>query len=135
MLVGSGAKKIHVCAPSNAAVDEVLSRLSTQGLTGITREREELKKHLLRIGSIDYEPTETVKQHLLDNRLTETLTSEKVYCLKQQIDFAEELLQEMRKGIKLEPQNDRHRVALQKVMQKENLRKIKQFCFKETTSG
>ena len=28
MLIGSGARKIHICAPSNAAVDEILARLS-----------------------------------------------------------------------------------------------------------
>ncbi len=61
MLVGSGARKVHVCAPSNAAVDEVLARLSTHGLTGITSEKEELKKYLLRIGSVDYEPRDCVK--------------------------------------------------------------------------
>ena len=52
---------VHVCAPSNAAVDEVLARLSTNGLIGVTTEREELKKYLLRIGSMDYEPQECVK--------------------------------------------------------------------------
>ena len=61
MLIGSGARKVHVCAPSNAAVDEVLARLSTNGLIGVTTEREELKKYLLRIGSMDYEPQECVK--------------------------------------------------------------------------
>jgi len=56
MLLASGARKIHVCAPSNAAVDEILARLSTFGLMGITKDREELKKYFLRIGSFDYEP-------------------------------------------------------------------------------
>ena len=37
MLVSSGAQKVHVCAPSNAAVDEILARLSGQGLTGVTK--------------------------------------------------------------------------------------------------
>ena len=37
MLIAAGCKKIHVCAPSNAAVDEILYRLSTKGLTGITK--------------------------------------------------------------------------------------------------
>ena len=83
MLISAGARKIHVCAPSNAAVDEIVSRLSTQGLIGITNEREELKKYLLRIGHMDYEPSDDIKCHLLDNRLFETMTNERVYSLKQ----------------------------------------------------
>ena len=42
MLIGAGANKIHVCAPSNAAVDEILFRLSTEGLHGVTSQKEEL---------------------------------------------------------------------------------------------
>ena len=83
MLIGSGARKIHVCAPSNAAVDEVLARLSKNGLIGVTSEREELKKYLLRIGSMDYEVQDDIKQHSLDNRLQETLTGERVYNLQE----------------------------------------------------
>ena len=83
MLLACGARKIHVCAPSNAAVDEILARLSLYGLTGITKDKDELKKYFLRIGSIDYEPQESVKPHLLDNRLAEQLTSERIYSLKE----------------------------------------------------
>lgn len=61
MILASGAKRVHVCAPSNSAVDEILSRLSLGGLTGITKDPNELKKYLLRIGSLDYEPRECVK--------------------------------------------------------------------------
>ena len=69
MLLGAGANKIHVCAPSNAAVDEILCRLSTDGLHGITKNQEELRKMLLRIGAMEYEPVPQVKQHTLDERL------------------------------------------------------------------
>ena len=34
MLIGSGVEKILVCAPSNAAIDEIVTRLSTKGLLG-----------------------------------------------------------------------------------------------------
>ena len=61
MLIGSGSRKIHVCAPSNAAVDEVLARLSTNGIIGVSNEQEVIKKYLLRIGSLDYEPQECVR--------------------------------------------------------------------------
>ena len=95
MLLASGARKIHVCAPSNAAVDEILTRLSLHGLTGITKDPESLKAYFLRIGSLDYEPNENVRRHLLDTRLTEQLTNERVYNLKEQISYAEELLAEL----------------------------------------
>ena len=34
MLLSCGVKKIMVCAPSNAAVDEVISRISSRGFIG-----------------------------------------------------------------------------------------------------
>ena len=34
MLLTSGVKKLMICAPSNAAVDEIISRLSNKGLIG-----------------------------------------------------------------------------------------------------
>ena len=129
MLLACGARKIHVCAPSNAAVDEILARLSLYGLTGITKDKDELKQYFLRIGSIDYEPQESVKPHLLDNRLAEQLTSERIYSLKEQIAFADELLGEMKKGFKLDFQNNRHRMALSKLIA-QNIKKMKQFIGK-----
>lgn len=58
MLIFSGVQKIHVCAPSNAAVDEILARISGRGLQNVTSDPNELKKILLRIGANEYEPTE-----------------------------------------------------------------------------
>lgn len=55
MLLSSGVTKIHVCAPSNAAVDEILTRISTRGLLGISSLPADLKKMLLRIGSNEYD--------------------------------------------------------------------------------
>jgi senataxin len=34
MLLSSGIKKIMVCAPSNAAIDEIVSRVATKGFLG-----------------------------------------------------------------------------------------------------
>lgn len=34
MLLGAGIKKILVCAPSNAAIDEIVSRVSARGFVG-----------------------------------------------------------------------------------------------------
>lgn len=66
MLLSSDAKKVMVCAPSNAAVDEVVSRLSTVGLIGSDIAVDGI---LLRVGALDYEPTEAVKRHTLDERV------------------------------------------------------------------
>lgn len=35
--------KIHVCAPSNCAVDEILARVKDRGLTGLTNDITHLK--------------------------------------------------------------------------------------------
>ena len=55
MLINAGVTKIHVCAPSNAAVDEILMRVSNKGLIGISNTK--LKLILLRIGATEYEPS------------------------------------------------------------------------------
>ena len=34
MLLSCGIKKIMVCAPSNAAIDEIIYRISTKGFIG-----------------------------------------------------------------------------------------------------
>ena len=46
--------KIHVCAPSNAAVDEILMRMASKGLDQYTE--EELTKKLLRVGAMSHVP-------------------------------------------------------------------------------
>jgi len=43
--------KINVCAPSNAAVDEILSRVAKKGISEDETE-EELARKLLRIGAL-----------------------------------------------------------------------------------
>jgi ABC-type sugar transport system substrate-binding protein len=35
MLIASGVEKILVCAPSNAAIDEVVTRLHNKGMVGV----------------------------------------------------------------------------------------------------
>lgn len=54
------SKKILVCAPSNAAIDEIVTRLISKGGLFGQNESESIKK-VLRIGSFDYEPSEIVK--------------------------------------------------------------------------
>ena len=85
MLLSSGINKIHVCAPSNAAVDEILARLSVNGVHGFTHCEDDLKRTLLRIGAMEYEPAPAVKIHTLDERLRETLHDARVYELREKI--------------------------------------------------
>ena len=35
MLLAAGVEKIMVCAPSNAAIDEIITRVSVRGLVGV----------------------------------------------------------------------------------------------------
>jgi DNA polymerase III delta prime subunit len=54
MFFARGAKRVHVCTPSNTAADEVMLRLSKPGgLVGI--KDSDRDKMLLRIGATDYE--------------------------------------------------------------------------------
>lgn len=66
MLFSCDVQKILICAPSNAAVDEVVSRLSINGLLGSS---EEVEGNLLRVGALDYEPSAAVLCHTLDERV------------------------------------------------------------------
>jgi len=52
-------KKIHLCAPSNSAVDEILMRILSQGLCGYSP--DELKKIILRVGATMYKAPEALQ--------------------------------------------------------------------------
>jgi len=57
--------KIMVCAPSNAAIDEIVYRISLNGLIGnkddtstsIFNDESFIDENLLRVGVIDYTPS------------------------------------------------------------------------------
>lgn len=48
--------KIHLCAPSNSAVDEILMRIVEKGIPGFSP--DECKKKLLRVGAMNYKAPE-----------------------------------------------------------------------------
>ena len=54
-MIHDKSKKILICTPSNKAVDEILSRISNQGLIG-TEVGE-----IVRIGSVEYQAEESIK--------------------------------------------------------------------------
>jgi hypothetical protein len=61
----SKGAKIHVCAPSNCAVDEILTRIRIKGLVGFTSDPAELKEIVIRVGAPEYEPPEIIKEFTL----------------------------------------------------------------------
>lgn len=72
MLMSAGPKKILICAPSNAAIDEIVTRVSARGFVGQAKgstSNTNIEKMLLRIGSMEYEPSPIVKKHTLDEQL------------------------------------------------------------------
>lgn len=104
MLLSSGVKKIMVCAPSNAAIDEIISRISSKGFLGspdeqaidsILEEGFSLDGMLVRLGALEYEPSPGVKKHTLDERLQETMNGNKAAELKQKITYSRELLEDL----------------------------------------
>ena len=56
-------RKILVCAPSNAAIDEIVHRIISNEFSTQTRDS------VLRVGAMDYEPLEDVRRHTLDFKL------------------------------------------------------------------
>ncbi|MFM7859186.1 MAG: AAA domain-containing protein [Flammeovirgaceae bacterium] len=51
--------KIHLCAPSNGAVDQILMRMVKKGLNGSTRPLEDV---VLRVGAVSYESPKELKE-------------------------------------------------------------------------
>ena len=114
MLIYAGVEKIHICAPSNAAVDEILSRIGSKGLIGVTKEPADLKKLLLRVGATEHDPPPTVKPFTLDTRLNDVLSEAKGYELREQINCADNLIMELAAGNKLS--TNKHLSYLQKCL-------------------
>lgn len=81
--MGAGAKKILICAPSNAAVDEIITRVSERGFVGVNTNNSDCKieEMLLRLGSMEYDPSPIVKRHTLDDRTMVALHGGKIYDL------------------------------------------------------
>ena len=64
-------QKIFVCAPSNAAVDEIVCRLVNKGLISYSGKKK--KAELVRIGVLDYNPPDLVRQHSMDYLIEEKM--------------------------------------------------------------
>jgi len=57
-----------VCAPSNAAIDEIVTRLISKGGLFGQDENASIAK-VLRIGSMDYEPSTIVQQVMMNTKV------------------------------------------------------------------
>lgn len=139
MLMNSGPKKILICAPSNAAIDEIVSRVAQRGFVGQRSEEcknsTQIEKMLLRIGSMEYEPSPIVKKHTMDAQLVKKLHGDKIYQLRARIRLIKELLAETEKPgfTAFSFDNLEHRVPLQRLVF-ENYRKLKEWLNKKTPS-
>lgn len=114
-------QKIMICAPSNAAVDQIMLRILDKGLIGLAglkrpkamRNRQEKKgkgidlgaessdeyydppdltKSLIRINSADYQTETSIKKHTLEQRIIKRLSIEKFGDLKKAIKELKELI-------------------------------------------
>ena len=79
----SNLRTIHVCGPSNCAVDEILTRVKKNGLVGLTTDVEQLKNLAVRVGAPEYEPAEYIKEFTLQWRCQNIVNTEKILKLKE----------------------------------------------------
>ena len=92
----------------------------------------------MRIGAVEYDPGPDVAKHTLDKRLIETLNGNKAYELKEKIDFAKELLTDIKNLKKEEGKgqlcslNNKHLQYLLKLVS-QSMKRVKEFIKKKTT--
>lgn len=69
MLLNGGANSIHICAPSNSAVDEILVRILQRGLPGIATTHQELLSIITRIGASEYTAPDEIAPFSLKEKM------------------------------------------------------------------
>ena len=113
-----------VCAPSNAAIDQIIMRIIEKGLIGmiglkrtkkVSKKQEEKKHHgdssdsssdednsnqdlsqsLIRITSAEYNTESDIKKYTLENRIIKKLCIEKFGELKKAIKQIKDMIEEM----------------------------------------
>lgn len=118
--MANSKQKIMVCAPSNAAIDQIILRIIEKGLIGLQglkrhkSDKNQKKKHapfgndddssdeyydppdltqsLIRITSAEYETETEIKKHTLDQRIIKKLCIEKFGNLKKCIKELKEMI-------------------------------------------
>ena len=83
--------KVQVCAPSNCAVDEILTRVKDRGLVGLTSEVEKLKQLVVRVGAPEYVPFEHIKDFTLQARCQVLAQNERIAKLQKHLGYVKQL--------------------------------------------
>ena len=106
-----------VCAPSNAAIDQIITRIIEKGLIGLREMKEQQRKdnmkdnlsgedsedyelpdlsqNLVRITGAEYQAESHVKKYTLDQRIIKKLCIEKFGDLKKCIKDLKDMVQSM----------------------------------------
>ena len=117
--LATSKQKIMICAPSNAAIDNIISRVIERGLIGMkglkdknknmnkhgeeTKEEEDeaedsdyeppdLSQTMIRITGADYQAAADIKKHTLEQRIIKKLCIEKFGDLKKCIKELKEMI-------------------------------------------
>jgi len=88
-----------------------------------------MKELFIRIGSMDYDPSPTVKPHTLDQRLIDTLNFQQLYDNQSKLTHADTLLSLVKSGALLNPDTPAHRAGMQSLISP-NLKKLKDWLKK-----
>lgn len=120
--LANSKQKIMVCAPSNAAIDQIINRIIEKGLIGmvglkrpnVKKSKEDEKKEsddgsetsddyeppdltqtLIRLTSAEYDTATDIKKHTLEQRIIKKLCIEKFGDLKKCIKLLKDMIAEM----------------------------------------
>ena len=63
------------------------------------RNEDEKREMMVRLGTMDYDPSPIVKPHTLDQRLIATLNKQILYDINQKLEYTESLLESIKKGV------------------------------------
>lgn len=88
-----------------------------------------MKELFIRIGSMDYEPSATVKPHTLDQRLIDTLNFQQLYDNTSRLSHADTCLTLIKSGTLLNLEIAEHRLPMQAIIN-QNLKKLKDWTRK-----
>lgn len=88
-----------------------------------------MKELFIRIGSMDYDPSPTVKPHTLDQRLIDTLNFQQLYDNQLKLGHSDTLLALIKSNSLLSPDTPAHRVGMQSLISP-NLKKLKDWLKK-----
>jgi hypothetical protein len=96
MFLAAGARRIHICAPSNAAIEELMLRLSKLKCSS----GPSLKNFLLRLAASDHESPASLREYELEERLKVVMREGEEHTLKDRIYCTNCLLNKIEQGKK-----------------------------------